>query len=123
MFNRDEANAIRKVAARLDKFPSKALLGTITEKVMESNSTYDDLCLEIDSHAQERKLAIENDPKENQERADMFKAMLGMFMEDTVENRKKRTAALRYVNKLRGTPYWEPPKRKEEKQDESNTKT
>lgn len=125
MFNRDEANAIRKVAARLDKFPAKSLLGTITEKAMEPNSTYDDLCLEIDSYAQERKLAIENDPQENQKRAKMFKDMLGMFMadEDSVKQRKKRAAALRYVNKLRGLDYWEPPKRKEEEQDESNRTT
>jgi len=121
MFNQDEANAIRKVAARLDKFPSKALLGTIVEKAMEPNSTYDDICLEIDAHAQERKLAIENNLQENQERAKMFKELLGMFMEDTIERRKKRAAALRYVNKLRGLPYWEPPKRKEEEQHESKT--
>ncbi|MBC8231975.1 hypothetical protein H8E77_20685 [bacterium] len=117
MFNRDEANAIRKVAARLDKFPSKALLGTIVEKAMEPNSTYDDICLEIDAHAQEHKLAIDNNPQENQERAKMFKELLGMFMEDTIERRKKRAAALRYVNKLRGLSYWEPPERKKVAQD------
>jgi len=114
MFNRNEANAIRKVAERLDEDnPSKSLLGTITDKAMEPNSTYDDLCLEIDACIKDGKLAGKDRPQENEERAKMFKDLLGMFMED----QKKRAAALRYVNKLRGLDYWEPPERKKVAQD------
>ncbi|MBM3241088.1 hypothetical protein FJZ31_32795 [Candidatus Poribacteria bacterium] len=111
MFNQDETNAIRRVAARLDEErPSKSLLGVITDKATEPNSTYYDLCLEIDIRAKEGKLASEDNPQENQERAKMFRELLEMFMGDSIDDQKKRAAALRYVNKLRGFPYREPPK-------------
>lgn len=121
MFTREDVNHIQKIAAPIGNSPSKHLMEFLVEQASAEDCTVEELCLIIDCCAQGGKLANAQDEQANTERAKLFKALMCRFSKDTVEDRKKRATALRYVSRLRGKPYEEYCPKQEERTDAKST--
>lgn len=107
MFTPDHVKAIRHLAAAITgDTPSKAVLEGVVEKANAPQWSLAALCMEIDALAAGQKLA--EGGQNNPAVAGQFKALLCQFPGETDAARRQRASALRYVNKLRGQPYWEP---------------